>query len=273
MKDASASPSVAFDLARFEKLAQLGDPAALPALRQILDLFERGADLVTSKTRDPDAAPAIKQYTRLAGAIGALLASPNLELSLEACDWLAYHSRHLAAVFRMAWPDGPDRIFHHVREAHGKAGNGTRLRNVLAAHSIAVSEDLDWHVVLESEPQTTLAFFLASFTHRVLLDEDATRRQDRLFKLAPQIVQGELREATLPVLTAAWMLCSYATAPDRHALKRHLNRLIQELFARHAISSAALPSMRPRAPRPTIVVVSEVLLGDHVMFKGTSKNW
>ena len=259
--------SVSFDLARFEKQAQLGDSAALPALRQILDLFEIGADLVTSKVRDPDAVEAVGQYKRFAAAIAALLANPGLELSLKDCDWLAYHNRHLAAVFRMAWPDGPDRVFRHVRDAHEKAGSGARFRNMLAAYSVAVSEDLDWSAAFEREPEATLAYFLATFAHRTLLDPAAARRRDALFDLAPQIEQIELRESALPVLSAAWMLCSYAAAPDRHSLKPHLNALIRELFARNAIRPAVLPPTRPRAVRPTVVVVAEMLLGDHVIYK------
>jgi hypothetical protein len=264
---ASGTRSVSFDLARFEQFARLGDAAALPAFRQILDLFEMGADLVTSDDRDPESKAATQQYRRLANAVASLLAHPNLELSLQDCDWLAYHNRHLAAVFRMAWTDGPDRVFRHVREAHWNTGNRARFRNVLAAYSIAVSEEFDWQVALEREPEATLAFFLANFTHRALLDVDAARRRDRLFELVPQIVRGKLREDTLPVLTTAWMLCSYAMAPDRHAIKYHLNGLIQDLLARNAVFSAALPTKREKADRPTIVVVAEVLLVGHAMYK------
>lgn len=93
MTDAQASGagSVSFDLARFEQLARLGDSAALPALWQILDLFEMGADLVTSDDRDPESKAAAKQYRRLANAVASFLASPKAELSLQDCDWLAYH--------------------------------------------------------------------------------------------------------------------------------------------------------------------------------------
>ncbi len=269
MSDApeSSTGSVSFDLARFEHLARQGDSAALPAFRQILDLFEMGADLVTSYDRDPESTAATQQYRRLAKAVASLLAHPKLELSLQDCDWLAYHNRHLAAVFRMAWSDGPDRVFRRVREAHRDTCNRTRFRNMLAAYSIAVSEEFDWQAALECEPKATLAFFLANFTHRALLDVDAARRRDRLFELAPQIVRGVLREETLPVLTAAWMLCSYAMAPDRHVMKCHLNGLVQDLLARNAIVSAALPAKREKADRPTIVVVAEVLLSGHAIYK------
>ena len=269
MKEASIrSPgSVSFDLARFERHTQLGDASALPALRQVLDLFELGADLVASESRDPESPQAIAQYKRLASAIAALLANSELVLSLEDCDWLAYHNRHLAAVFRMAWSDGPDRVFRQVREAQSNAGNRTKFRNVLAAYSIAVSEEFDWQTAIEREPEATPAFFLASFTHRALLDVDASQRRDRLFEFAPQIARGELREDTLPVLTAAWMLCSYASAPDRHTLKPVLNGLIRNLFAQNAIHSTVFAAQREQDVRPTLVVVAEVLLGGHVMYK------
>ena len=269
MTDAQASGagSVSFDLARFEQLARLGDSAALPALWQILDLFEMGADLVTSDDRDPESKAAAKQYRRLANAVASFLASPKVELSLQDCDWLAYHNRHLAAVFRMAWTDGPDRVFRHVRDAHSNYPKRGGFRNVLAAYSVAVSDAFDWNDAFEREPDVAMSFYLASFTHRTLIDEVASRRRDALFALAPQIARAALRESALPVLSAAWMLCSYATAPERHALKPHLNHLIQDLFTRNEINSATLPSKRVQETRPTAVVVAEVLLSSHAIYK------
>ena len=264
---ASSNSSVSFDLARFEQFAQQGDSTALPALRQILDLFERGADLVTSDDRDPESEAAAKQYRRLASAVVSLLAHPNLELSLKDCDWLAYHNRHMASVFRMAWPEGPDRVFRQVRDAHSNNPKKGGFRKVLTAYSVAVSDPFDWNEAFEREPDAAMSFYLASFTHRTLIDPVASRRRDALFALAPQITSAALRESALPVLSAAWMLCSYATAAERHTLKPHLNHLIQDLLTHNEINSGTFPSKRAQEARPTVVVVAEVLLSSHAIYK------
>ena len=256
---------VYFDLARFERLAGEGDPGALPMLHRLLDHIEQGGDLAVPARIEASKNVAEMLYARLAIAINDLLASAHLDIPLEDCDWLAFHDRHLAAIFRMAWPDGPERVFRRVLDAHGDAATGVGLRKVLVASSVAASNELDWRDLLEREPETALPFFLANFTHRTLLDSEAERRRDALFALAPLVAEIPLRASTVPVLSEAWMLCSYATAPNRHEIKRHLNSMVQELLT--PIHPEELPETRRREDRPTIVVVAEVLLSRHAIYK------
>ena len=256
---------VSFDLAGFERLAGDGDPGALPMLHQVLVHFEHGGDLAGTGSNEAAKNVVEMVCVRLATAISDLFASARLDIPLEDCDWLAFHGRHLAAIFRMAWPNGPERVFRRVLDAHEDAATGVGLRKVLAASSIAASNEIDWRDLLEREPETALPFFLANFSHRTLLDADAERRRDSLFALAPMAAEIPLRASTVPVLSEAWMLCSYAWAPDRHAFKHHLNSMVRELLT--PIRPAELPDTRRREDRPTIVVIAEVLLSHHAMFK------
>lgn len=65
-------------------------------------------------------------------------------------------------------------------------------------------------------------------------------------------------------LISAWMLCSYACAPDRHQVKRLLNDMISRLPVRQAL---------PRAPvsradeRPVMIVPLEHFVSTHAMYR------
>ena len=252
-----------FDLARFERLARAGDRAALPILRQILMHIELDGDL--NPTNAPGRAGLESLFRRMTTAIADMLSSSGLDLTLADGDWLALHSRHLSAIFSLAWPDGPDRVYRRVRDAHGAAATGAALRKVLAAASIAATIDLDWRHLLEREPESAVAPFLANFTHRGLLDAEADLRRNALFALAPLLEPIPLRPGTVGVLAEAWMLCSYATHPQRHSIKPYLNAMVRGLLA--PVSPPKLPEPRERDDLPTIVVFAEVLFARHAVFK------
>jgi hypothetical protein len=71
----------------------------------------------------------------------------------------------------------------------------------------------------------------------------------------------------LVLLSAAWMLCSYATARDKHGIKPVLNRVLRQWAEGIGLSDAALPTTRPLKARPTLLVAAEIMHSNHVQYR------
>lgn len=265
MKRDMAADNLSID--EFAQLVENSDPAAFDVLRRILEHVSSGGELFVRDAESPEDYDPRPRYIRLANAIFALLDDPDSTLTPEHLDTLAYHNRHLTSIFQMAWPRGAERVFRHIADAHGGMTDSARLARMLAVSSIVGSNGLNWEKLLELHPEIAFPLFLANFTHSTLLDPEAEAYRDALFALAPLLDDIPLRTNALWVLAEAWMLCSYATAPDRHRLKRHLNAMIGGLLQRNDFHSLAPPKTRVLKDRPTLVVVADVLRSSHVIYR------
>jgi len=71
----------------------------------------------------------------------------------------------------------------------------------------------------------------------------------------------------LVLLSAAWMLCSYAGARDKHAIKPVLNRVLRQWAESIGLSDAALPQIRALKTRPTLLIAAEIMHSNHVQYR------
>jgi hypothetical protein len=71
----------------------------------------------------------------------------------------------------------------------------------------------------------------------------------------------------LVLLSAAWMLCSYAGARDKHAIKPVLNRVLRQWAESIGLSDAALPPIRALKTRPTLLIAAEIMHSNHVQYR------
>jgi len=85
---------------------------------------------------------------------------------------------------------------------------------------------------------------------------------------------GRLRPVPLPLsvdhlvlLSAAWMLCSYAGARDKHGIKPVLNRVLRQWAEGIGLSDAALPPIRALKTRPTLLIAAEIMHSNHVQYR------
>lgn len=76
------------------------------------------------------------------------------------------------------------------------------------------------------------------------------------------------------VMHDLYMHCSYADRPDKHAVKKSINRLLRKMLEKHgALSVDALPpvSSLPVDGKPVMLVVLEWFTSDHSIFRTHSK--
>ena len=213
--------------------------------------------------------------TRLAAAVARILADPafafndSVALRLAAYGRVLDHvlaisgfgsSDHILRMLGAGDTDGLRRLFQQDRQAFAKAW---------LLFSVDSSLPIDVRALLEAPAPLALLVAMGLVSQKPILTEAGHRRREELVSLA-----GRLRPVPLPLsvdhlvlLSAAWMLCSYAGARDKHAIKPVLNRVLRLWGESIGLSDAALPPIRALKTRPTLLIAAEIMHSNHVQYR------
>ena len=213
--------------------------------------------------------------TRLAAAVARILTDPafafndSVALRLAAYGRVLDHvlaisgfgsSDHILRMLGAGDTDGLRRLFQQDRQAFAKAW---------LLFSVDSALPIDVRALLEAPAPLALLVAMGLVSQKPILTEAGHRRREELVSLA-----GRLRPVPLPLsvdhlvlLSAAWMLCSYAGARDKHAIKPVLNRVLRLWGESIGLSDAALPPIRALKTRPTLLIAAEIMHSNHVQYR------
>jgi len=108
---------------------------------------------------------------------------------------------------------------------------------------------------------------LSLLSDRNALTPYGERIRERLLGAAEIYDELPLYQGLRHLAAIAWMHCSYASATDKHLIKKPLNAWFKRLAAHNGLVASA--PARPRSPsqKPTLMVVSEMFRSGHAMFR------
>lgn len=240
-----------FDLDRFERLAlsrHRGEvEQAFGLLHQLLALMEQSrgalpAGLSTQRSPGGPATPELERltllWTRIAHAISGLFLHPGFEtLNFEGLWALLLLHKQLASIFHASSLETADAcILAFDRAEPGQPFTIAEgdLPKVLLLYSLESRLELD--LITSFEPvnrQAVLASCIALCSTPFCGSERAYHRREELLRyLCRQMQQHLLKEQALYLLTiSAYMYCSYASSPDKHAIKGLIHRQWRERLA------------------------------------------
>ena len=255
--------------------ATIRDPAS--AMEVLLGTMRR---LASGTSLEELAAPEAPQpngvlATRCAAAMARIMTDPATRFDDSAMLRLAAVARvldHIHAlsgfgnadhVLRMLGAgdtDGLGRLFEQDRRAFAKAWLLFSLDSRLP---------IDVRALLAAPAPIALLAAMGLISQKPILTEDGHARREALVSLA-----GRLKPVALPLtvdhlvlLSAAWMLCSYAGARDKHGIKPVLNRVLRQWGESIGLSDATPPAIRALKTRPTLLVVAEIMHSNHVQYR------
>ena len=255
--------------------AAIRDPAS--AMEVLLGTLRR---LAAGTSLEELAAPEAPQpngvlATRCAAAMARIMTDPATRFDDSAMLRLAAVARvldHIHAlsgfgnadhVLRMLGAgdtDGLGRLFEQDRRAFAKAWLLFSLDSRLP---------IDVRALLAAPAPIALLAAMGLISQKPILTEDGHARREALVSLA-----GRLKPVALPLtvdhlvlLSAAWMLCSYAGARDKHGIKPVLNRVLRQWGESIGLSDATPPAIRALKTRPTLLVVAEIMHSNHVQYR------
>jgi len=205
---------------------------------------------------------------RLASAILAVLADPQTEISDAEADRLMLVAGTLARLFELARLGGLDSILRVVGNAPRGAPQG-QLNKRFALLSLESRAGWNEKLLLAAPPRLGQQLLAQLVATKPVMTLRGQQRRERLLEIAADFAEAQLPLTAnhLVLISSAWMLCSYAHSPDKHAIKRLFNHSLRDMAARWGLRDAALPEPRVRRERPLLLFAAEIMNSNHVQYR------
>lgn len=212
--------------------------------------------------------------TRIAGAITALFSRPGFTLSNAGfAEMMDYH-RWLAMIFAVSTYRHGDHIIRNLNAAGGGridplTLNADNLRLFCLSYypdsRIALQPDVLW----QYDRETVVRLFFALLSGRALPTPEAHQKREQLLAWLPSRMNDITSLDFLPcrVLHDVYMHCSYADLPEKHLIKREINRLTAHKLTREL--AQYLPVRKPDSVRekPVLTVILEWFTCQHSIYR------
>ena len=251
------------DLATFERAVHSR------ALNRVDLLAEILVDLATGKVADNVAAGAAvpdARLLRLASAIAALMADPTTTIEQNQLDRMTPVVSDLHRLFQATGFGGTDFVLRTLSQ-EGISPELLAQRLPL----LSLDSELSWPPdFLDTLPprtaQQVLAFLIGT---KPVMTRLGQARRDRLLDHATTMQPADWPVSIqhLVLITTAWMLCSYAGTPNKHAIKRLFNTTLKGMAQVWSLTAPPLPRERVLKGRPRILFASEIMHSRHVQYR------
>jgi len=261
-------------LASLETTAARNPAGAMDALLALLRRLAGGVSLQELAAPEPPQDIAVLA-TRLTAAMARIMTTPGIGFGGDTALRFAAIGRvsdNLQAISGFANSDPILRILG-AEDTEALRRLAQRDRQAFAKAWLLLSMDtalpIDMAALLEAPAPLALLAAMCLISQKPILTHAGYERREALVSLA-----GRLKPVPLPLTvdhlvlaSAAWMLCSYAEARDKHGIKPVLNRVLRHWGAEIGLSHATLPAPRALKPRPTLLVAAEIMQSNHVQYR------
>ena len=229
-------------IATVEKLAIARKPEALAALMRLFRALATGTELAKFAPGEPPA-PEEVLATRVAAAAATILADPKVTLDDATLAQLAVLGRGVENLHAISGFGTADHLLGALGATDTASLAALATRDPAAFRKAAMLLPIDSRLPIDPEallagpPAIVLLAVLNLLCAKPITTLQGHARRDRLLALADRLPAAPLPSSVdhLVLLGNAWMLCSYAEGPGKHAVKRVLNRVLREWVLRHGM--------------------------------------
>lgn len=209
--------------------------------------------------------------TRFAAAFARMIVDKDFNLSPLGYEALLAQHRWIDIIFSLSGFRSSDHLFPLLAETDGSGSwsyGGGRLLRVLVIRALSSRAALDFDQVWRANKAAAGLALLHYLDATCVITARGLVFRDRVLEWLPdRIDEVSLGPLTLSNLQNAYMHCSYASTPTKHAIKAGLVRQMRRACL-DAGCKEFMPAAGPRpAERPTIVVVLERFGKDHSVYR------
>ncbi|MCH5444675.1 cobalt ABC transporter permease [Salmonella enterica subsp. enterica serovar Muenchen] len=212
--------------------------------------------------------------TRIAGAITTLFSQEDFIISDNGYVQLMNQHRWLALIFAVSSYRHADHIIRNRNAAGGGVVdpltlNSCNLRLFCLCYypdsQIALQPDVLW----QYDRQTVVRLFLVLISGRALPTTTAHSKREQLLSWLPDRLDelDSLDFLPIEVLHDVYMHCSYADLPEKHRIKRSLNRLIRLSLTQTDFASLLPVAAPPVREKPVVAIVLEWFTCQHSIYR------
>lgn len=208
--------------------------------------------------------------TRFASAFGQMIAALDFALSGIGYEALLVQRQWLDVIFSLSGFRGSDHLLTLVGQ-HDQNGNlsyrGNRLVKMLAVRSVDSRAALDLDQAWRANRDAAALAFLHSVDSLCVTSARGGKFRDTILEWLPErLDEVQLGPLTLSNIQNAYLHCSYADTPKKHAIKAGLIRQMRRACLDAGCKEFAAGAVS-RDPRPTIVVVLERFGRSHSVYR------
>ena len=216
--------------------------------------------------------------TRLASAITAVFSDPDFFLTDNGYSQLISLHRWLALIFAVSPFHNADhiiRLFNQADPANGGLEIEARAMSKLVMLFSPESElPLDLGALWQVDRRMAACLAFALISPRFIASNAAHGKRELLLEWLPRHLDEveELAHLPLGILHDVYMHCSYADLPQRHAIKRPINRLVRKTLQAQGLTDRLDAGHADVDGKPVLMVVLEWFTADHSMFRCFSRS-
>lgn len=206
-------------------------------------------------------------FTRFASAIGIMFADPAFKLSYPWFLRLVGDHATLHGIFRASSFGNMDYLLAQVGTRGGADGSQLNftgdqaIPKMLVCWSLESEIDLDFDTMAKVAPQYAVAALLGLLAIGGVHTQRAYDRKKALMGKRHILEAAPFEESLIFAVGDTYMHCSYVDGPDKHEVKKVLNRQLRALVS----SKTEIKESHER--RPTIVVPVEWFGSSHAMYR------
>lgn len=210
-------------------------------------------------------------YTRLAAALTAVLCDPALELSETLLLRLLFAHPEITRLYAASDFDGAEAALLALFPgglAQAAGASRAKIAAYLALLNLDARVEVDLNALFDLPPDLALLSYLALLGQSPVRTQIGERRREALLDASHRIegLTPDARLRAIVLISVAWMDCSYAAGPRKHAVKAVLNRTLRRMCA--VMGFEDLPAQaRPVRARPVMVVAAEIMHARHVQYR------
>lgn len=215
-------------------------------------------------------------FTRVASGITSLFADPTFALTYDGFAILASNHATFHSLFRVSSFKNTDYLVNLIGNrmpadpARINFQGATEMPKLLLCWSLESSIDLDFERLVESMPEFIAVALVGILGIGGIHTQKAYDRKLMLMRMSRLLGNVRPHDCMVVPMCDVYMHCSYVDAPDKHDIKRILNKQMRNLveiksleFGKPIIERHTLT----RKERPTIVIPVEWFGSHHAMFR------
>ncbi|EHQ9014888.1 cobalt ABC transporter permease [Escherichia coli] len=212
--------------------------------------------------------------TRLAGAITTLFSHPRFNISDNGfVEMMGFH-RWLALIFSVSNYRHADHIIRNINATgggvvHPLTINNDNLKLFCLCYYPDSQIELQPDILWQYDRNTVVRLFFALLSGRVLPTPEAHHKKEVLLSWLPEKMKevDELRFLPVSVLHDVYMHCSYADLPEKHAIKKEINRLVKKTLKYEFGEFFPVPAPEESRVKPVLVVILEWFTCQHSIYR------
>ena len=209
--------------------------------------------------------------TRFVGCINSMFCDPEFELSESVFLQLLLLKRCLVVLFATTSFSNMNHIIGLAGQNLGDGrvefqGQSSYLKLLLAS-SIYSPPELVLQTLNDAPKRFRLPYWLSLLDGESVLDRTADQLRNRLL-LEGESMQNEIASSGSQIrIGNLWMYVSYFTTPKKHDVKKYLNRMLLNAVRKNGVTEPTLLPRKAAIGKPKLLVLSEILLSSHAMYR------